>query len=382
MRITEVNVFKACPPKETWVFVAVSTDEGLTGWGEITGSTDDSCVAQLCTGIGEKLKGKDPTNLIECMTDYYKWQYPVVKTNKIVSCAWSGIDQALWDLTAQYYGLPLYKLLGGSGNNKIELYANLNRGLRFERSPEALKRAGEAARKSGFRVVKCTPFDEVNPHMDEVDLGKGFERYEALLSVVPVEDVALDCHQRFARHTLARMLDVITRKYGLPYWVEDPVDVADLDTINKISTKYPELRWAAGEDSLGYIDIFSLLNNPVYEVIMPDLKYIGGISVVKTLIPFIEGLGKKASLHNPNGPISTAHSAHVSAVSRYKMPLEFPWDSTCERVSSTTPTEPIENGFYVLNDLPGIGIKPAEAFLERFAKVWRNGAWQGLNSTI
>ena len=24
MRITEVNVFKACPPKETWVFVAVA----------------------------------------------------------------------------------------------------------------------------------------------------------------------------------------------------------------------------------------------------------------------------------------------------------------------------------------------------------------------
>lgn len=380
MKITGINVYKVNPPGETWMFLAVNTDEGLTGWGEITGSTDDSGAAELAASISEKLKGKDPTNMIDCTEGYYKWQYPVLKTNRIVSTVYSGIDQALWDLSAKYYGLPLYKMLGGSGKKKIELYANLNRALRFERTPDALRKNGEDARKNGFRIVKCTPFDEVNPSMDEVNLEKGIERYEALLSAVPVECIAIDCHQRFTRHTLGRVVDRIVRNYGLPYWIEDPVDAADFDTMDKLASKYPEVRWAAGEDSLGFNNIFSLIKFGGYDVIMPDIKYIGGTSVIRSLIPFIEGVGMKVSLHNPNGPISTAHSAHASALSRCSMPLEYPFGSTPERQYCTTPSEPVENGFYVLSDAPGIGISPSESFLEAYGEVWSGGRWTALRS--
>ncbi len=375
MKITSIEVYKVSPPHETWMFLAVNTDEGLTGWGEITGSTDDAAAAQNAALLSENLKGKNPLNIIECTGPYYNWQYPVIKTNRIVSCVWSGIDQALWDLMAQYHGLPLYKMLGGRGNPRIELYANLNRALRFSRTPEALKKNGEAARKSGFKIVKCTPFDEVNPICDRNDIQKGLERFEALLEVVPVESIAIDCHQRFVRYSLGRFLEGIIHKYGFPYWIEDPIDAADLETMNGIKIKYPEIRWAAGEDALGFKDMFSLMKPGIYDILMPDIKYIGGVSVVKSLIPFTEGIGLKVSLHNPNGPIATAHSAHVSAVSRYRMPLEYPWASSPEREACTTPSEPIVDGAFVFSDCPGIGMKPAENFLKKYGEIWSEGKW-------
>lgn len=375
LKIASIDVFRVNPPHESWMFLAVTTDKGLTGWGEITGSTNDDAAAQLIAILGENLKGKDPLNLIECTAPYYKWQYPVIKTNRIISCVWSGIDQALWDLAAQYHEMPLYQMLGGYGNNCIELYANLNRALRFSRSPEALRKNGEEARKNGFKILKCTPFDEVNPSLDENNIEKGLERFEALLSVVPIECIAIDCHQRFVRYSLARFIDTVVHKYGLPYWIEDPVAADDFNTIDKISTKYPEIRWAAGEDALGFKDMLALMKPGIYDILMPDIKYIGGVSVVKSFIPFAEGVGFKVTMHNPNGPISTAHSAHISALSRYKMPMEYPWGSSPERNSCTTPSEPIWDGAYHLSDGPGIGIKPAEDFMSKYGEVWMDGRW-------
>jgi galactonate dehydratase len=378
LKITGVEAFRVNPPHETWMFLAVRTDAGLTGWGEITGSTDDVAAAQLTANLGEALQGKDPINLNECTAPYYTWQYPVIKTNRIVSCVWSGIDQALWDLAAQYRGIPLYQMLGGCGNKRIELYANLNRALRFARTPESLQQNGEAARKNGFKVVKCTPFDEVNPLLDRNDIEKGLQRFEALLAVVPIERIAIDCHQRFVRYSLGRFIEMVVHKYGLPYWIEDPVPANDLDTMDRISTRYPEIRWAAGEDALGFKDLFALMKTGIYDILMPDIKYIGGVSVVKSFIPFAEGVGFKVTMHNPNGPISTAHSAHVSSLCRNPAPVEYPWGSSPERDACTTPSEPVRDGAYLLSDAPGIGIQPAAGFLKKYGEVWTDGKWSAV----
>jgi galactonate dehydratase len=378
LKITGVEAFRVNPPQETWMFLAVRTDAGLTGWGEITGSTDDVAAAQLTAALEENLQGKDPLNLIDCTAPYYQWQYPVIQTNRIVSCVWSGIDQALWDLAAQYHGIPLYQMLGGGGKRRIELYANLNRALRFARSPEDLQKNGEEACKSGFKVVKCTPFDEVNPLRDWNDIEKGLERFQALLAIVPIERIAIDCHQRFVRYSLSRFIERMVHKYGLPYWIEDPVCASDWVTMDKISTRYPEIRWAAGEDALGFKDVFALMKTGVYDILMPDIKYIGGVTVVKSFIPFAEGVGFKVTLHNPNGPISTAHSAHVSSLCRNPAPVEYPWGSSPERDACTTPSEPVRGGAYLLSDAPGIGIQPAADFMNRYGEVWADGKWSAV----
>lgn len=209
---------------------------------------------------------------------------------------------------------------------------------------------------------------------------KGLERLEALLAVVPIEYVAIDCHQRFVRYSFARFINTLVHKYGLPYWVEDPVADDDTKAFDKINAKHPEIRWAGGEDIFEFNGMFELMKSGIYDILMPDIKYIGGVSVVKSLIPFAEGVGFKVTMHNPHGPISTAHSAHVSTLSRNKMPMEYPWASSSERHACTIPSEPIWDGAYHLSDEPGIGLKPAEEFLSKYGEVWMNGRWMLLKN--
>lgn len=51
----------------------------------------------------------------------------------------------------------------------------------------------------------------------------------------------------------------------------------------------------------------TLANSGCYEILMPDVKYIGGPDAVRALIPVLESLNFKMTLHNPNGIIATAH---------------------------------------------------------------------------
>ena len=51
----------------------------------------------------------------------------------------------------------------------------------------------------------------------------------------------------------------------------------------------------------------------IYDVIMPDVKYAGGLRELLRIGEFAAGLGVACSPHNPSGPIAHAHSLHLSA---------------------------------------------------------------------
>jgi galactonate dehydratase len=302
------------------------------------------------------------------------WQYPVVNNIRMNALAKSGLNQALWDITAKYYKIPLYKLYGADGVNKVPLYANLNNAIRSRRTPEDLYEQGLTARDQGFRVVKCTPFDEVNPTNADNSLEKGFERLQALTGVWPIEKIAIDCHQRFGRRDLGVMVKRLLSEFGNPYWLEDPVPVLDYETMKIMVAHYPEVRWVAGEDSYTVADIMRTACSNCYDILMPDVKYIGGPGVIRGMIQTFEGMGKKVTLHNPSGIIATAHSAHLSSLCG-GMPLEYPVGAVEDRVLLGIPQENIMSGDYLLNNEPGIGIAITEDAFEKYAKEMTDFEW-------
>lgn len=377
MKITDVQVIRMTLPTDSWMLLKIETDQGIEGWGDVTGSCDDDGLAGIMQDVREMLIGKNPLHIQECNAIFYDWRYPSFKGIRTYATARSGIDQALWDVTARYYKLPLYRLYGADGKREIPLYANLNKAIRSRRSPEVLRKQGEKAASAGFSVVKCTPFDEINPLNADNDFTKALERLEALMDVMPIERVAIDCHQRFESFTLARMAGYLLKKYGIPYWIEDPVEIWDHNSMRVIRQRYPEIRWAAGEDAFHEKQAMEIISSGCYDIFMPDVKYIGGPSVVKALIPVVEGCNGKVTLHNPNGVIATAHSAHLSALSRSTMPMEFPFEAVIDRELLCSPTELIRDGKYVLSDEPGIGVTISEQALKEYGARFVKGQWEG-----
>ncbi|MFT8314092.1 MAG: enolase C-terminal domain-like protein [Clostridium sp.] len=376
MKIKSVDVYRVQPPGDTWVWVAVKTEDGLTGWGEISNSGNDEVAAEIVTKASSFLLSKDPRRIMELTSSVREWKFPAPFTDRITATAWSGIDQALWDLIAQSFGIPLYHMLGAYGRDEITLYANLNRGLRNNRLPEALAARGKSALENGFNIVKCAPFDELSPQVYQPDLQPAITRLEALAGSVPWSSIAIDCHQRFNRSSLTIFMEYLDGKHITPYWVEDVFPIADSLNLDIFRNRYPNIHWVTGENALSALELLERIMNGGLDVIMPDVKHIGGVSAVKTLIPIVEAKRIWVSLHNPSGPISAAFSAHLSALCQLSVPLEFPWGVTCLRSNSTFPQEPVWDGKYHLSpEQPGIGLQPANDFLLEYGKQWTSGLW-------
>ncbi|MFZ4453884.1 mandelate racemase/muconate lactonizing enzyme family protein [Salibacterium aidingense] len=381
MKISNVDVLHIEGSNDYWIWLRMKTDGGMEGWGEVTGSGDDKVLATIVQTLSTKLVGRDALNLDGCIEACSQTSFPNNTSNRFISTAISGIDQCLWDIRAQYFNIPLYWLLGGYEKCEIPLYANLNRGLLTDRSPEALEKNGLKAVENGFSFVKCTPFDEVTPGGNSISVQPGLSRLANLVSKVGMEKIAIDCHQRFNRVQAYQFLEYL-KDFDTPFWVEDLLFEGTLRDQKMVYTDFPSIRWAGGETACNIKDILLLIQNGFLDVIMPDVKHCGGVSALKTIIPLIESSGTKVSLHNPSGPIATAFSAHLLSLSSNPEPLEYPWGSVPERKERMQPFEPVSNGIYYLSDLPGIGIKPREEFLESHAHVWEEGMWRKWKSKI
>lgn len=365
-KITNIRLIRMQLPGDVWDIVILETDSGLRGWGDVSSSMDIEGVSACFKSFEKFMLSRSPLARENIIRDLERWSYPNLNNLRCFRTALSGIDQCLWDLCAKIYGIPLYKFYGASEIQSIPLYANLNKALRDKRDANLMGEHARKAKEAGFDFLKVTPFDEIHPSDWILNFTKTFEKLDAITKFMPMEKIALDCHQRFTRHSLCQMIDKVLERYGMPFWIEDTVAINDYESQRIVVAKYPEIRFAAGEDAINIPAIKDIIDSGLYDVIMPDVKYVGGPTVVLTLIHMMNSLDRIISLHNPNGLIATAHSAHLSTLVTNGAPMEFPFLSVPDRACLAYPTEKIEAGCYVLNGEPGIGIELKDEAIEEF----------------
>ncbi|MQG66302.1 MAG: hypothetical protein FI704_04380, partial [SAR202 cluster bacterium] len=83
-----------------FVFVQIDTDEGITGWGEITnypGSVGNRAIQKYVMELKDFLIGWDPTKIEEIWTRTFRL-FTYTGTRGATTAAISGIDIALWDI--------------------------------------------------------------------------------------------------------------------------------------------------------------------------------------------------------------------------------------------------------------------------------------------
>src|SRR5215467_385606 len=69
----------------------------------------------------------------------------------IFMMAISAADNALWDVRGRYYGVPVYRLLGGPTRESVEMYASC---LGFSLEPEAVRKQATINKNNSFRYQK------------------------------------------------------------------------------------------------------------------------------------------------------------------------------------------------------------------------------------
>ena len=361
VRISSIDVRTVGVSRKTaWLIVLVEDDEGRRGMGEATLDAHEAAVAAYVASTAKGLVAHPIGSIRDVTRGAGLGGAPGGLAH---AAAVSGVEQALWDIWARRLDVPLRALFGVDEPWSVPLYANINRTLLDDRSPEAFAAVAGRAVADGFGAIKCAPFDGVyRGELEEPDIRRAVELGLARLRTVREAvgtDVRLmvDCHYRFRPRSFLQIADHLSELD--PYWVEAPVAehrVEEWAFIRERTT----LRLAGGEMMTGLANFRRFIDATGVDVVMPDVKYVGGVSGLREIATTAASRGISVAPHNPSGPVATVATAHaVQDLTNFLM-LEFAYGECAWRSDLVSGGELISGGELSLSSEPGLGVVLAE----------------------
>ncbi|HET7882314.1 MAG TPA: mandelate racemase/muconate lactonizing enzyme family protein [Acetobacteraceae bacterium] len=357
-----------------YFFVEVRTDEGVTGWGEITTTTKiaNRAVAGIVRQLNDLLVGEDPSEIERLWHKTFR-SFTYTGSRGATTNVISGIDIALWDIRGKVLNQPIYTLLGGKVRDDILLYTHPNgRNLGTD---EGVVKEIRAIVDSGHTALKFDPFPHHNRigAADDIYIDGGMskegERIAADLTARvreltgPNVEILIDAHGRFNVPTAIRLCRRL-EDAGQIDWFEEPVPVESYHALHQVREKV-NAQISVGERLHTRWEILPILENRLTDYLMPDVTWTGGITELKKIATLAETFYVPVSPHDASGPINVVAGAHVmmSTPNFYRLETSR-WDLSNYNVFIT---EPLDNsdGRLKLPSKPGLGIEMNMDFLNR-----------------
>ena len=303
-----------------YFFVEVRTDEGVTGWGEITTTTKiaNRAVAGIIRELNELLVGEDPSQIERLWHKTFR-SFTYTGSRGATTNVISGIDIALWDIRGKVLDQPIYQLLGGRVRDDILLYTHPNSG-NFH-TDEGVVKEIRAIVNSGHTALKFDPFPHLNRigAADDIYLDGGMskqgEKIAASLTARireiagPDIEILIDAHGRFNVPTAIRLCRVL-EDAGRIDWFEEPVPVESYHALHQVREKV-NAHISVGERLHTRWEILPILENHLTDYLMPDVTWTGGITELKKIATLAEAFYIPVSPHDASGPINVVAGAHV-----------------------------------------------------------------------
>lgn len=388
-----------------WTLVRIETDEGLYGIGE---SFLAPGLTAIVRALGRLLVGEDPRQVEPLTRKLRLATAPSASGGGAVLHAITGIETALWDLSARDLGIPLYRLFGGAFRTRVRIYADCHAGEALESFDEVLmsrrpswtasdatedleahwdpvERAGvrtpdsyaRRARQMADRGFTALKFDIDLPRIPGEDLHARtiapaqMERQVALIhaaveAVAGRAEVAFDCHWRYALHDALRLA---RRLEGLPVlWLEDPVPPENVGAMAAVAqgTTTPI---ATGENTYLAQGFAQLIEQRAVDIVAPDLQKAGGLSEGRRIAELADRHYLPLAPHNISSPIGTLASAHLCATIPNFVALEWHAADVPFFDAMLAGGHPIiKDGYIELGEAPGLGVELDLDLCRRYAR--------------
>ena len=331
IKVTKIETFVL---KNSWVFVKISTDAGVTGWGEMLKDDAKACAAGALE-VGNYLIGQDPNRVVHHWQAIHRGAF--YRGGPIKTAISSGIDMALWDIKGKVYGVPVYKLLGGPVRDRVRVYGQVS------------EKTGVNAIKVGLRGTKRAPFkyNEGQKFVEEV-----VERFKALREKVGSGvDIGVEFHGAVQPPTAMVLMKALEPYH--PWFYEEIVQALNVDVMAELAKK-THIPIATGERIFTKWGFKEILEKRAATIIQPDVCYAGGITELKIIAGMAEAYYTPLAPHNPNGPCSLAASLQIGAAVPNFLIQERGDAEHLDLLAKPLP--PVENGHRPLLTEPGIGI--------------------------
>ncbi len=354
MRITEIRAYRAELPlhegsykwsggKSVEVFdstvVAVETDAGITGYGEVCplGPAYLPAYANGArTGIAElapKLIGLDPTQIgpLNERMDREMRGHPYVK---------SAIDVACWDILGKASNQPVATLLGGRYGESFLLYRAIS-----QDSPEAMAASVARYQAEGYTKFQLKVGGDPDTDIARIravagcmepgnilvaDANTGWSQHEAVRVVHAVRDVDVYIEQPCASYEECL---AVRQRCARPFILDEVVDSMDMV-------------------ARGHAD-------RAMDVINLKISKVGGLTKARQIRDLCAALGIALTIEDTwGGDIVTAAIAHLA----HSTPPAMLFSATdfnsyvTRSIADGAPQR--KNGTLAASIQPGLGIKP------------------------
>ncbi len=321
--------------------VRVSTDDGVTGFGEVCplgSGYMDAYARGVPSGIEElapSLLGQDPTRIrtINAIMDSALGGHNYVK---------SPLDIACWDILGRVTGKPVSVLLGGRTVEEYPLYRAIS-----QRSPKDMAKDVAKYRSQGYRKFQLKVGGD-----PDVDIKRILEVLDVLK---PGDVLVADANTGWLPHQAIRVVNALADK---DFYVEAPCVTHEECLTVRQHTKLP---FVIDELITGVTPFLRAYRDHLMDVVNIKISRVGGLTKALQIRNLCESLGVVVTIEDSwGGDVTTATIAHLAGSTR----PEFLFTSTDFnsyvdlRVADDAPVR--RDGKLAVPSGPGLGLSVNE----------------------
>ncbi len=327
MKLADLDIIVTAPPApgwggRYWILVKVTTDTGITGWGEVYAASvgPDAMCAVIRDVFARHMEGTSPENIELMFRRAYSSGF-TQRPDLTVMGAFSGLEIACWDILGKDRGRPVWALLGGLMNERIRAYTYLYPQADdpdlggFWNDADRTAEAASRAVADGWTAVK---FDPAGPytirggHMPSMsDISRSARFCAAVREAVgDSADILFGTHGQFTPGGAIRLGQAI-EPYQ-PLWFEEPIPPDNPLDFARVAQAV-RIPLATGERATTRGEFATLLRAGGVEILQPALGRAGGIWEGRKIAALAESFGAQVAPHLYAGPVEWAANLQLAA---------------------------------------------------------------------
>jgi galactonate dehydratase len=355
-----------------FLFVKVTTDEGIVGWGEGYDWHASPSLAEAIRLIGRELIGQDPRRIeLIARRLWDSGRAGVPERMKVIG----ALDIALHDIKGKWLGVPVYELLGGLYRDRIPLYwshfASYRAidpealGVEPARSLEAWIALVDDVERAGFRALKTNLLvpglasglpPTLDGAIDHARIDAAVRFVSALRDRVgPSMGILFDVGQEYRMGGIVRLARAL-EPFDL-YWLE--AEGFDPDALLS-ARRQTRTRVCHGEALIRREQFRPFLERHVTDVVMIE-TLANGLSEARRICELAAHYDTMFSPHNYMSPLATLINAHLCAAMPNLEILEIDMDDVPWKWDLIDQKLEIVDGELIVPERPGLGANIVEA---------------------
>ncbi len=354
---------------EYFIFVKLTTNTGVVGYGEHYGATfgPDVVPAMIADLADRYLIGNDPFEIERfwhrCLASGFSHRPDI----SLMGCV-SALEMACWDIIGKEVDKPAYQLLGGRVHDALRSYTYLypepGDAADVYLDPAVAAERAEFEVSRGFTAVKFDPagpysaFDGHQPTLERLELCE--QMVAAVREAVGTKaDILFGTHGQFTASgalRLARRLEPYD-----PLWFEEPVPPDNPAEMAKVAAQ-TTIPVATGERLTTKAEFARILELKAASILQMNLGRVGGLLEAKKIGALAEANGAQLAPHLYCGPIVGAANVQLATCSPNFLILESIRDWSGIHADLLQTPMQFEDGHVIPPTAPGLGVELDEAF--------------------